>query len=133
MDATEFLFSLILHNVEAAGQPPARGVIKPLKQSSPCRAGGNGLMSCPPAQPPRSGHTPLPWTLPSPNPSPPDPSPAASGNSWTLTAVLSVNWRGETDGQDTTSNGWTTHQLREVFSNQETLKTSPQEKEKCHN
>lgn len=38
-DATEFLFSLILHDVEAAGQPSASRVIKTLRAEQPLLGG----------------------------------------------------------------------------------------------
>lgn len=128
----------MMWKLQASPRPPES--LKHLEQSSPCWAGGNGLMrselspstaSCRHTTGAYFGHTPLPLAMPSPSNLPGDASQktGAFGNSWTLITVLSVNWRGEIDGPDTT---WTTYQLREACSNRETLKTSAREEERCH-
>lgn len=69
MDATEFLFSLILHDVEAAGQPWASRVIKTLRAEQPLLGGWqwfNEIRALTQHSQPQThhradfGHTPLP-------------------------------------------------------------------------
>lgn len=129
MDATELLFSLI--SMEAAGQPSES--LKPLEQSSPCWAGGNGLMraSSRPAAGTaqrwlRTHSPPLAHATTQPSATAPCSERCCSGQQLDVSDCSSS----DPEGTDT----WTRHGQRigrGKLSNPETLKTSAQEKERC--
>lgn len=120
--------------LQASPEPPES--LKHLEQSSPCWAGGNGLM--------RSGLSPscrgttglIPDTLPFPwlTPAPNHYQDALLRRLVRLATaghqLLCFQWIGGDTQRDRTHRGQH-NRLREVCSNRETLRTSTQEKERC--